>query len=195
MRLILSLCILVQALAVSASSDTVNLTNIGRSGSSEKNKPLLFKFDSRYDSFIDTYSSRYSLDPYLIKCIIKVESDFNPAAVSKAGAAGLMQLMQETARDYGVTDRSDPEQNIRAGSAHFSFLMKEFKGDVPLAVAAYHAGCGRVKRAGGVPPIRATIDYVNTVMRYYEGGGDYSGAVKKLYVKIDKDGTINIGDR
>jgi soluble lytic murein transglycosylase-like protein len=195
MRFFLFLCVFTVSLRAFAVSDTVNLTNIGKSAAYGEKKPAGFKFDSRYDAFIDKYSSRYSLDPFLVKCIIKVESDFNPGAVSKAGAAGLMQLMQDTARDYGVSDRSDPEQNIRAGSAHLSFLMKEFSGDVPLAVAAYHAGCGRVKRAKGVPPIRATIDYVNQVMRFYGGGGDYSGAVKKLYKTIDRDGTINIGDR
>jgi soluble lytic murein transglycosylase-like protein len=195
MRFVLFLIFIVQAISVFAVSDTVNLTNTGKSPAYEKKNPSAFRFDPQYDIFIDKYSTHYSLDPFLIKCIIKVESDFNPKAVSKAGAAGLMQLMQETARDYGVNDRSDPEQNIRAGSAHLSFLMKEFNGEVPLVLAAYHAGSTRVKRSGGIPPIRATIDYVNMVMRYFEGGGDYSGIVKKLYKTIDRDGTIHIGDR
>jgi soluble lytic murein transglycosylase-like protein len=72
--------------------------------------------------------------------------------------------------------------------------LKECNGDVPLALAAYHAGLGRVKKHGSIPPIQATIDYVNTVMGYYNGAGDYSSAVKRLYKTISKDGTINISN-
>jgi soluble lytic murein transglycosylase-like protein len=175
-------------------SDTINLIGKSSLKSSEQSKAG-FKYDSRFDKFIEKYAESHGIDSFLIKCIIKVESDFNPDAVSVAGAAGLMQLMQDTAWEYHVTDRSDPESNIRAGVSHFSFLMKEFKGEVPLALAAYHAGFGRVKRLGAVPPIKSTIDYVNQVMKYYSGGGDYSATVKRLYMKVDKEGIVHISDR
>ena len=171
--------------------DTVNYSN---TTAKPVEKKSFGKMDSKYDPIIEKYAVSYGIDPYLVKCIIKVESDFNPNAVSVAGAGGLMQLMQETAREFGLDDRTDPDGNIRVGVAHFSWLMKEFKGEVPLALAAYHAGIGRVKRAGAVPPIKATVDYVNQVMSWYAGEGDYSQAVKKLYMKIEKDGTIRISD-
>jgi soluble lytic murein transglycosylase-like protein len=175
-------------------SDTIHLYGKSLQRGTDK-KQTGFKYDARFDKIIEKYADNHSIDPYLVKCIIKVESDFNPDAVSVAGAAGLMQLMQYTAWEYNVTDRSDPESNIRAGVSHFSFLMKEFKGDIPLSLAAYHAGYSRVKKLGAVPPIKSTIEYVNQVMKYYSGGGDYSASVKKLYMKVDKEGTVHISDR
>ena len=173
-------------------SDTINLTNHCVSSTKKKR---IFTFNPKYDSIISQYAQKENIDPFIVKCIIKVESDFNPNAVSTAGAVGLMQLMYYTALDYGVTDRNDPESNIRAGVSHFAFLLKECGGDIPLALAAYHAGLGRVKRHNSIPPIQATIDYVNSVMGFYSGAGDYSGSVKRLYKTIDKDGTINITNR
>jgi len=139
-----------------------------------------FTFNPKYDWMIEKYASKYNVDPFLIKCIIKVESDFNPNAVSVAGAGGLMQLMQGTAWMYGVIDRTDPEQNIRAGTAHISSLLKSVHGDVALALAAYHAGLGRVRKNMAVPRIRETIDYVNLIMFYYTGEKDYIGRYNKM---------------
>ena len=147
---------------------------------------------SEYDLLIEQISKNSNIDPYLIKCIIKVESDFNPDAVSVAGAMGLMQLMQSTARYYDVQDPLDPEENLNAGIRHFKNLMDYFKNDIPLALAAYHAGLGKVKKRMSIPPIKSTIDYVNRVMFLYNGKKDYSYKVKKLYKKIDKDGDIII---
>ena len=171
--------------------DTAIYSNTYAVSSRKKSSKLM---ESKFDPIIEKYAAIYSIDPYLVKCIIKVESDFNPDAVSVAGAGGLMQLMQETAREFGLDDRTDPDGNIRAGTAHFSWLKKELKGEVPLALAAYHAGIGRVKRAGAITPIKATVDYVNEVMSWYDGAGDYSQAVRKLYMKIDKEGTLRISD-
>jgi soluble lytic murein transglycosylase-like protein len=173
------------------SGDTANYSNTPAEPLRKKSPG---RMETKYDAIIEKYAGASAIDPYLVKCIIKVESDFNPDAVSVAGAGGLMQLLQETARDLGLEDRTDPEGNIRAGVSHFSWLMKEFKGEIPLALAAYHAGIGRVKRAGSVPPIKSTVDYVNDVMSLYAGGGDYSQVVRKLYMKIGKDGTIRISD-
>jgi soluble lytic murein transglycosylase-like protein len=171
--------------------DTVNWTS-----SKKISKQRNAIFDIKYDSIIEKYSQLKNIDPYIIKCIIKIESDFNPNAVSSAGAVGLMQLMKETAKDYGIEDRTDPDGNIRTGICHFAFLLNECKGDVALALAAYHAGLSRVKRRNAIPPIQATIDYVNAVMKLYTGkGDDYSSSVKNLYARVEKDGTLNITNK
>lgn len=184
--------LMISGVVYGSQSDTINLTNHCVSSPRPKR---IFTFNPKYDTIITRYAQKENVDPFIVKCIIKVESDFNPNAVSTAGAVGLMQLMYYTALDYGVADRNDPESNIRAGVAHFAFLLRECGGDIPLALAAYHAGLGRVKRHNSIPPIQATIDYVNTVMGFYSGAGDYSGSVKRLYKTIDKDGTINITNR
>ncbi|MCU0847242.1 MAG: lytic transglycosylase domain-containing protein [Spirochaetes bacterium] len=148
-----------------------------------------------YDEMIDRISTEVGLDPFLVKCIIKIESDFNPDAVSTSGAMGLMQLMQDTAKIYGVRDPLDPIENLKAGTRHFKTLMKYFKDDIPLALAAYHAGLGRVSKNNSIPPIKATIDYVNAIMTLYGREGNYTPSIKKLYKKIEKDGSILIYSR
>ena len=152
---------------------------------------------SKFDECIEKLSSHHGVDPRLVKCIIKVESDFNPDAVSSAGAMGLMQIMQETADYYFLDNPFDPTKNIETGIRHFKSLLGYFKNDVPLSLAAYHAGIGRVKKRMSLPPIQSTIDYVNAVMRLYTGEKkDYSeSAVKRLYKRIEHDGTIVIYSR
>jgi len=144
---------------------------------------------------INRISREEKLDPYLIKCIIKVESNFQPDAVSVAGAMGLMQLMQATARLYNVNDPLNPEENLKAGIKHFNSLMNYFNSDIPLALAAYHAGLGRVRKNMAVPPIKSTINYVNRIMFLYNGTRKNSDKVKRLYKRIDRDGTIHIYSR
>jgi len=152
------------------------------------------RITSRFDTLIKKIALARGVDPYLVTCVIRVESNFDPDAVSTSGAMGLMQIMQGTARCYNMRDPLDPEENIRVGTAHLASLLRHFKNDVPLALAAYHAGLGRVK-GGRIPPIRSTIDYVNRVMFLYRGVKDSSERVKRLYKKIDKDGTILIYSR
>jgi len=149
--------------------------------------------ESPYSRRIEELSAREGLDPRLVKCIIKVESNFKPDAISVAGAMGLMQIMQDIAR-YNVKDPLDPEENLNAGIRHFKSLMKTFKDDIPLALAAYHAGAGRVRKRMQVPPIKSTIAYVKRIMNYYNGTGDASieRKVRGLYQRIAKDGTIVI---
>ncbi|MFC1669394.1 lytic transglycosylase domain-containing protein [Spirochaetota bacterium] len=150
------------------------------------------KFTRIFDRLIHKYCRLEKVDPYLIKCIIKIESNFNPDAVSVSGAMGLMQLMQETASYYDIKDPMDPEENLRVGIKHFKNLMKYFKKDIPLAVAAYHAGLGAVSKKMEIPPIKSTIKYVNMVMFLYTGQKHNTVKVKKLYRKIRKDGTLLI---
>lgn len=117
---------------------------------------------------IQKAASRHDIDPALVKAIIMAESDYNPRAVSKKGARGLMQLMPLTARSLGVNDLFDPEQNIHAGVRYFKSLMKQFDGDVKLALAAYNAGSRHVKRYKGIPPFKDTKRYLKKVYKYYE---------------------------
>lgn len=113
-------------------------------------------------------SRQKNLDPALIKAVIKVESDFDPQAVSKAGAMGLMQLMPGTATDLKVQDPFNPHENITAGTSHLSDLLSRFDGNLTLALAAYHAGEKRVRRHGKIPPIEQTHRYVEKVLSAYQ---------------------------
>jgi soluble lytic murein transglycosylase-like protein len=108
------------------------------------------------------------ISPALVLAVIAVESSGRTAAVSSAGAQGLMQLMPDTARRFGVTDSLSPGENIRGGVAYLDWLMKEFKGDVLLALAGYNAGENAVKQHGGVPPYTETRDYIPKVLAAYE---------------------------
>lgn len=109
-------------------------------------------------------SQQYSLEPALLAAVIEVESGFNPNAVSPAGAKGLMQLMDATARGLGVTDSYDPQQNILGGARFLRQLLDRYKGDIRLALAAYNAGSGTVERYGGIPPYPETQRFVSKVL-------------------------------
>ncbi|QYR20117.1 lytic transglycosylase domain-containing protein [Paenibacillus sp. sptzw28] len=103
---------------------------------------------SSYDSYINEAASKFGIDPTLIRAVIHTESSFNPNSVSSAGAKGLMQLMDATARGLGVTNSFDPKQNIEGGARFLSYLMRKYEGNEQAALAAYNAGPGRVDRAG-----------------------------------------------
>ncbi len=120
------------------------------------------------DEIFERASKKYNVPVNLLKAIGKAESDFNPNAVSKSGAQGVMQLMPGTAAELGVTDSFDPEQNIMGGSKYIADLLKRYDGDTKLALAAYNAGMGNVKKYGGIPPFKETQNYVVKVMQYME---------------------------
>lgn len=113
-------------------------------------------------------SQRYGIDPDLVKAIIMAESEYNPNAISAKGAKGLMQLMPVTAKHLGVNDVFNPEQNIHGGVRHFKSLLKQFDGDIKLALAAYNAGSRMVKRYKDIPPFKETKRYLEKVFLYYE---------------------------
>jgi Transglycosylase SLT domain/Domain of unknown function (DUF4124) len=121
-----------------------------------------------YDSLIENAAFANTVNPALIRALIVVESGFNPRAVSKRGAIGLMQLRPETARRYGVSNIYDPAQNIRAGTRYLSDLMTLYDSDTELALAAYNAGEAAVARYGGhIPPFKETQEYVPSVLKIY----------------------------
>ena len=121
------------------------------------------------EMLIQKYASRYGVDPSLVRAVMRNESGFNPYAVSSKGAQGLMQLMPGTASLLGVNDPFDPEQNIAGGVSYLRHCLDCFGHNVPLAVAAYNAGPGRVARSQGVPAIKETQAFVKNVMGSYTG--------------------------
>jgi len=120
-----------------------------------------------YSDSIRAAAADNGLEAELVTAVIAAESNFDPRAMSKRGARGLMQLMPATATELGVRDVWDPDQNIRGGTEHLARLMGKYGGDVSLALAAYNAGEGTVDRHGGVPPFKETQQYVQRVLGYY----------------------------
>src|SRR5471030_2170272 len=124
---------------------------------------------SRYAKQIQAAAIANKIEAALIRAVISVESGYNPSAVSKGGAVGLMQLMPETAKRYKVTDRHDPAQNIRGGAQYLRDLLRMFNNDLHLTIAAYNAGEQAVMKYGNrIPPYRGTMAYVPKVMKFYK---------------------------
>ncbi len=120
------------------------------------------------DEAVQRIAAQHSLPPQLIHSVIKVESNYNPHAISNKGALGLMQLIPSTARRFGVNDAFNPVQNIEGGAKYLRYLLDLYAGNYPLALAAYNAGEGAVAKYGGVPPYAETQNYVILVRRQLE---------------------------
>jgi soluble lytic murein transglycosylase-like protein len=144
------------------------------------------------DRYIDEAAARHHVDPNLVRALVKVESNFNPHAVSSKGAMGLMQLMPATARMYEVRNPFDAAQNVDAGVRHLKGLLQNFGGDVSLSLAAYNAGQGAVERNGGIPPYTETRNYVKRITNLM-GGSSAAGFSRlsfPIHVSRDERGRL-----
>jgi len=126
-----------------------------------------FYATNKYDHFITDAAKQTGVDSRLLKAMIKAESDFDPRAVSRKGAMGLMQIMPENFKMLDLKNPFDPWQNIRAGAQYFQKLYERFNGKLALSLAAYNAGPTAVDRYKRIPPYQETEEYVRRVLRYY----------------------------
>lgn len=122
-----------------------------------------------YEAYFKEASEAYGVSTTILKSIAKAESNFNPSAVSSAGAVGIMQLMPATAASLGVSNSYDARENILGGAKYISQLLSRYQGNISLALAAYNAGCGNVDKYGGIPPFTETQNYVKKVLSYMNG--------------------------
>jgi soluble lytic murein transglycosylase-like protein len=141
------------------------------------------------DAAIDKAAQRHNVDPNLVRALVKVESNFNPNAVSRKGAMGLMQLMPQTARQLNLKNPFDPQENVDAGVRHLKQLLENYGGDVRLSLAAYNAGSGAVARSRGVPNYLETRNYVRRITNIYSGslGSSYFGGASREPVRVERD--------
>lgn len=149
------------------------------------------------DAAIEQAATRHNVDPSLVRSVVKVESDFNPNAVSRKGAMGLMQLMPSTARSLNVSNPFDPVQNVDAGVRHLRTLLDNYRGNVQLTLAAYNAGAGAVSRSAGVPRFRETQNYVRRITNLYNGGSEsiFGNRVHEpVHVERDARGVLYISN-
>ncbi|HET7733345.1 MAG TPA: lytic transglycosylase domain-containing protein [Paludibacter sp.] len=132
--------------------------------------PKVIIHNERIDSCIEKSGNTHKIDKYMIHAIVKQESDYDKTCLSPAGACGLMQLMPKTAEIFGVygDDIWNEEKNIDAGVRYYKDLLKQFNGNIPLALAGYNAGGEAVKKYGGIPPFKETKNYVPAVLKHYK---------------------------
>ncbi len=153
--------------------DEMGVTHLTNTPTSTKYKVLIRTNTSpyrerRYDHIINELCKKYGVETSFIKAIVKTESDFDPRAVSKKGAKGLMQLMPSKASDLSVKNSFDPWQNLEGGIRHVRDLLVKYDGNVRLTLAAYNAGENAVKKNNGVPPFKETRNYISKVLRFRE---------------------------
>lgn len=121
----------------------------------------------RISPLIQNLAQHHEMDPYLVEAVVKAESDYDPLAISRAGAQGLMQIMPLTGADLGLQNPFDAKENLDAGIRHLKKLMYKYSNNLDLALAAYNAGEMSVKKYNGVPPYPETIDYIQKIKKYY----------------------------
>src|SRR5579871_125834 len=143
------------------------------------------------DSAVEAAAARHGVDANLVRAVIKVESNFNPRAVSRKGAMGLMQLMPGTAKSMNVKNAFDPRQNVDAGVRHLKSLLENYNGKLELSLAAYNSGSGAVEKHKGVPPYRETRNYVKKITDLYQGSAPLATSLtSRIRVSHDADGHV-----
>ncbi len=149
---------------------------------------------SSYSHLIKSACDRHGVDPNLVHAIVKVESDFNPFALSKKGAVGLMQLMPRTAFDMNVRNSYSPDENIEGGVRYLRSLLDRYEGNLTLALAAYNSGETAVQKWGTIPPFPETQNYVQKILRLYNGTGGSLTPRYTIYVGYGDDGALVLTD-
>jgi hypothetical protein len=147
-----------------------------------------------YVEIINSACYQHGVDPSLVHAVIKVESDFNPYAMSRKGAMGLMQLMPQTAQELHVRNTFSPHENIYGGVKYLRYLMDRYEGNLSLALAAYNAGETTVKKWGTVPPIKETQNYVKKILSLYNGTGGTLSPRHTIYIGYGEDGALILTD-
>jgi soluble lytic murein transglycosylase-like protein len=149
---------------------------------------------SAYVEIINNACDRHGVDPALIHALVKVESDFNPYALSRKGAMGLMQIMPQTAVDMNIKNSFNPIENIDGGVKYLRYLIDRYDGNLSLALAAYNSGETSVKRWGTIPPYKETQNYVKRILTIYNGGNGQFVPRYTIYVGYGEDGALLLTD-
>jgi soluble lytic murein transglycosylase-like protein len=150
-----------------------------------------------YKEKIHALTQKHQVREDLVIAVANAESSFNPFAVSPKGAVGIMQLMKDTARQYGVINRYNAQENIEAGIKHLKYLYEKFRGNIPLTLAAYNAGEEAVNKYKGIPPYRETKNYVQRVMSLMGLSSRFSATARpktKIYKYTSPEGNTIISD-
>ena len=147
-----------------------------------------------YRELIHASCARHGVDPALVHAIVKVESDFNPYAVSRKGAMGLMQLMPQTAVDLNVQNSFNPTDNIDGGVKYLRYLMDRYEGNLSLALAAYNSGESAVKKWGTIPPFKETQNYVQRILKIYNTNSKVYVPRYTIYMGYSEDGSLIFTD-
>jgi len=158
--------------------------------SSNAEARAISELKKKYDGFIKNVAAKYGVEVPLIHSIILAESNYNEFAISSKGAVGLMQLMPETARDYGVKNLYNPTENIEGGVRYLKHLMDYYNRDLELSLAAYNAGPEAVAKYGGVPPYPETKRYIKKVKTYLSQTKAIKRRKSKIYKFYDESGKV-----
>ncbi len=173
--------------ATAASNSTSETQGETQPGETQPGSGATYLTTEKVNAAIEKAAAKHNVDPNLVRAVIKVESNFNPHAVSRKGAMGLMQIMPSTARSLKVNNPFDPAENIDAGVRHLKQLLDNFGGDVRLSLAAYNAGETAVHSHKGIPPFRETRNYVRQITEMYGNGFNFMGGPTRAPIRVTHD--------